>query len=445
MTARQNAAARPAAGVFATNRSTKQTDQDRYKKWSRREFGIELEVVDLNELAVDLESDALYRVAENDLVVRPRKPRVLQPVAVFRERQESLLPGFGAPLVGREAEMGELQDALARGRQPGGARIVVIEGPAGVGKTRLAVDASNAAATTIVAAPGTEVTADSLADVSLDGPSVVVADDAHRSPDLSGLAAMLGDPRFDSVTVVLTVAAGSAAGVLARWGLDRARAVAVPLGGLGRKEIGQIVAGHGFTAQAFRSHVAAVAQGSPWLAHAACLIAAERRIFSWRDTAELLGQLVDRRLRQAGIDSDEHRAAAVALALLTTVNEGRELAVLAGAVTALPHDAHRLDILLEDLAPAENLIHAGGSRCMGDDDVVRDGGRWGARATGERCGMVIDRAAATGLSRYDECVRAAAAAADEQRGQRRGDPCAAPPALGPAAAARSGQGAVHPG
>jgi hypothetical protein len=233
---------RPEKAIFATNRSTKQADQDRYKKWSRREFGIELEVVDLNELAVDLESDALYRVAENDFGVRPRKPRVLQPVAVFRERQESLLPGFGAPLVGREAEMEDLRDALARGRQPGGARIVVIEGPAGVGKTRMAVDASHAAATTMVAAAGTEVTADSLADVSLDGPSVVVADDAHRSPDLSGLAARLGDPRFDSVTVVLTVAAGSAAGVLARWSLDRARAVTVPLGGLGRKEIGQIVA-----------------------------------------------------------------------------------------------------------------------------------------------------------------------------------------------------------
>src|ERR1019366_195649 len=82
-------------------------------------------------------------------------------------------------------------------------------------------------------------------------------------------------------------------------------------------------------------------------------------------------------------------------------------------------------------APAENLIHAGGSRCMGETDLVRDGGRWGARTTGERCGMVIDRAAAT--------------AADEQPGQRRGDPRAAPPALGPAAAARSGQGAVHPG
>src|ERR1035438_5841182 len=56
--------------------------------------------------------------------------------------------------------------------------------------------------------------------------------------------------------------------------------------------------------------------------------------------------------------------------------------------------------------------------------------------------MVIDCAAATGLSRCDERIRAAAAATDEKRGQRRGDPRAAPPALGLAAAAWSGLGIV---
>ena len=48
-------------------------------------------------------------------------------------------------------------------------------------------------------------------------------------------------------------------------------------------------------------------------------------------------------------------------------------------------------------------------------DAVRDGGLWGVGATGERCGMVIDRAPAAGLPRCDERLRAAAAAADEQR------------------------------
>jgi hypothetical protein len=98
--------------------------------------------------------------------------------------------------------------------------------------------------------------------------------------------------------------------------------------------------------------VAGIAQGSPWLAHTACLIAAKQGIFRWSDTAELLTQLVEQRLRQAGSGSDEHRAAAVALALLTTAGEGRDLAALAGAVTVLPHDPARLEVLLEDLVQA---------------------------------------------------------------------------------------------
>jgi hypothetical protein len=64
---------------------------------------------------------------------------------------------------------------------------------------------------------------------------------------------------------------------------------------------------------------------------------------------------------------------------------------------------------------------------MGEAGVARDGGRLGIRATGKRCGMVIGRASATGLSGHDERIRAAAAAAGEPPGQRRKDLRAAPP------------------
>lgn len=149
------------------------------------------------------------------------------------------------------------------------------------------------------------------------------------------------------------MAAGSTSTVLARLGLDRSRAETVTLAGLSRSEIDQIVTGHGFTGEAFRSHVASIAQGSPWLAHTACLIAAKQGIFRWSDTAELLAQLVEQRLRQAEAGSDEHRAAAVALALLATAGEGKDLADLVGAVTLLPHDPARLEVLLEDLVQAD--------------------------------------------------------------------------------------------
>jgi hypothetical protein len=343
---------RPEKAIFVTNRSTKQTTQLTWKKWSGKELGIVLEIVDLNELSLELESDELYQVAENDLGVRPRGPRVLQPVAAFRDTQKSRLPGADSPLVGRVHDMQTLTEAVTPSRQPASTRIVVIEGPGGIGKTRLAVDGAYAAATTLVAATGTAVSADCLSDVPLDTPSIVIIDDAHRSPDLSGIAAMLRDPRFAGVKVVLTVPAGGTPGVLDRIGLDRAEAVIIRLAGLDRGEIDQIVKDRGFSAESFRSHVIEVAQGNPWLAHAACAVAAEQPTYSWNDTAELLSELIEHRMRHTGPEPDEHRAAAVALALLTSVKDGEELAALAGAVTALPYEPHRLDILLEDLTEA---------------------------------------------------------------------------------------------
>ncbi len=97
------------------------------------------------------------------------------------------------------------------------------------------------------------------------------------------------------------------------------------------------------------------------------------------------------------------------------------------AVLELPSDGvrpagtdprHAELILHVDLAPAENLTHAGGSRC-GCGRCGRCCARWrpvGCPCDRGRCGMVIDRALATGLPRYDEHVRASAAAADEQLG-----------------------------
>src|SRR5208282_599401 len=66
-------------------------------------------------------------------------------------------------------------------------------------------------------------------------------------------------------------------------------------------------------------------------------------------------------------------------------------------------------------APAENLIHAGWSRCTGET-MVYTAAADGRSCDGEGCGRVMDRAAATGLPRCDERVRAAAAAAGEQPG-----------------------------
>jgi hypothetical protein len=230
-------------------------------------------------------------------------------------------------------------------------RVVVVEGPGGVGKTRLAVEAGRAYKT-LIARTGTALSADKLVDVPVDVPSVIVVDDAHRSTDLSGLAAMVGDPRFARVTVVLTVRPGLADPTLRRIGLDQVEPTTIVLGPLGRSEINEIVAAHGIIDETFHLHVIDIAQGNPLIAHTACEIAAQQGTYSWQDTTSVLRNLFKNRMSHISADEHGHRATAVALAILTTAQDGEQLAALVGAVHGLPQDPHRLDEILIDLADA---------------------------------------------------------------------------------------------
>ncbi|MCA1671641.1 MAG: AAA family ATPase, partial [Actinobacteria bacterium] len=261
------------------------------------------------------------------------------------------MPGRNAPLVGRDDELARLRNALASAAGSSANRVVVVEGPGGIGKTRLVVEAGRAS-TTLVARTGTALSDDKLVDVPLDAPSVLVIDDAHRSPDLSGLAAMVGDPRFAGVTVVLTVRPGLAAPTLRRAGLDHVNPTTITLGPLGRSEISEIVTACGVTDEAFHFHVIDIAEGNPLIAHSACEIAVQQGTHSWQDTASVLRDLFKIRLRHLTTDGHEHLAVAVALALLTTAQNSDQLATLADAVHGLPRDPHRLHELLTDLVDA---------------------------------------------------------------------------------------------
>ena len=279
----------------------------------------------------------------------PAGPRILVDADEFLAGMGRLVPGGGEPVVGRDDVLGQVV-AFAGDGPVSASRVLVVEGRGGIGKTRVAVEGARRAGTTLVAGTAVSLNADAMAGLPVGEPVVLVVDDAHRCPDLSGLAALAADPRYDQVKLVLTVRPGLAETVLMNAGLDRLRTARVELRALDRADIEAIVVGRGFDNPVFALAVVDLAEGVPLIAHAACDLAATGGTFSWHDAADIIEDHVVARLLAAG--GYELRAAAVALAALSTAERGEDLAPLCGAVTGLPSDEARLDVLLADLADA---------------------------------------------------------------------------------------------
>jgi hypothetical protein len=332
--------------IFVTNQSADQKTQTRYKGQARA-LGVTLEVFDLNELVLELDGDALRWVAENELGVRPRQPRVLAAPAEFFEQLSRSVPGVDAAVVGRDDVLDRIKVFVAN-QDLSAPRVLVVAGRGGVGKTRVAVEGAFQAATTLIARTATRVDGGALTAVPLGDPAVLVVDDAHRSRDLSGLAAMVGDSRFDRVKIILTVRPGLQDLALESAGLGGLSYVSEDLRSLDRADIDAIIVGHGINDPEFVRAVVTLAEGSPLVAHAACELATTQNSFNWGDAAGILEDYVVKRLLATA--DDETRAAAVALAVLSSAEGGEDLARLASAVTSLPADTGRLDTILADLA-----------------------------------------------------------------------------------------------
>lgn len=346
--AKQPAKERPVRAIFATSRSTRQTDQKRYVAKAKA-LGVALEIFDLNEFALELASPSLRWVAELELSVRPQVPSALVPAAVFLEQLRKTVPGADHPLQGRDADIAAIR-AFAAGAGQVGPRVLVVEGPGGIGKSRTAAAAAMDAGPALVARTAVKVDTAALADVPVTGPVTLIVDDAHRAEDLSGVAALAGDSRYDNVRVVLTARTGYADQAVARAGLaDRPRDTVV-LGPLDRAAVDAIVRGHGIDDAEFALAVINIAEGVPLIAHAAAAQAADVGTFDWDDAGAVLESFTSSRVL-LGADKTL-RAAAVALALLGSADGGQDVARLAGAVTGLPADPGRLHGLLDDLADA---------------------------------------------------------------------------------------------
>lgn len=340
---------RRAKAIYVTNRSTTEKVKERWRKTASDDYGVALEIVTLAELATELESDGLRWVAELELGVRPRAPYRLSTWAQYMEVLAGSVPGMTAPVVGREGELQALGTALTE--EGPLSRVVVVEGPGGAGKTRLAIEAARVVSAVVVAPTGVALEVGAFAEVPVDDSLIVLIDDADRARDLSGLAALLHDVRFKRVRFVLTVRPGRRLGVLQHWGVERWAGPVVELRPLERSAIDALVTGRGIGGAAFRQSVIDLAQGNPLIAHTACEVGLAANRFDWPRAADLLRAMAERRL-PADDSAQQHRAAAVALALLGPVAGGEDLAALAGAISALPPEPYRLSVLLDDLADA---------------------------------------------------------------------------------------------
>ncbi|MCI3240890.1 ATP-binding protein [Streptomyces spinosisporus] len=276
-------------------------------------------------------------------------PRSLSTWSDYADRLGRSVPGMSEPLVGRDAELAELRAALTDEERA--SRIIVVEGAGGVGKTRLAIEAAKSVPAVLVAPTGVALPPEVFAQVPVDSPLVIIVDDADRSPDLTGLSALVNDSRFERVRLIMTMRPGRRTSTLRRCGLEHAVGTATEIRVLDRAAIDAIITGRGIENLAFRLSVIDLAQGNPLIAHVACEAALSSGKFDWTDAASLLRAMADDRL-PSDESNDQHRAAAVALALLGSAASENDLAPLASAVSTLPSEPHRLSTLLDDLADA---------------------------------------------------------------------------------------------
>jgi len=179
-----------------------------------------------------------------------------------------------APLVGREADLDAIVTALT---DPAGPRVVIVEGPAGLGKSRLVLDALRQVENklrpvpVLVRAEGHVLNSGALDELPV-GPTILLAEDAHRDP--RELEALLGYARrTEGVRVVLTVrwfgrAAVEQAAVAAQFALTELMMHALtPLTATAARQLVTDLQGDGLTLDpVFAEQLAQAARATPFVA-----------------------------------------------------------------------------------------------------------------------------------------------------------------------------------
>jgi hypothetical protein len=321
---------RPSVAVFVTNRDPGEAALSKHRVRAEG-MGVALEILGKTQLAVSLNQPHLRWVAEFELGLEPLRPRALLSAAEFARVTARLVPGFEAALVGADDIARQLREQLWS-EQPDGPRIIVVEGAGGLGKTRLAVETASRDFTTLVAPTAVSLPPTEVIGLPAGDRAVLVIDDAHRCPDLSGVRALLLDERFDHTKIVMTTRPGLSDRVLASTRLAEFGSTALRLDPMPREAMAQLVRDCGIDDDRFATTVIDVARGVPLIAHAMCEAALKKGSFGGRDMVDVLNSRVADQLDEL---DDATRAVAVALALASS-STGVGLERYAPAVTRMP-------------------------------------------------------------------------------------------------------------
>ena len=401
----------PRRMIYVTHRTaTEAAQKTRVKKAAR--LGVQLRIYERGWLWPRLQGK--YRhLAEEFLGLRPALPGRFVAGDDRRAQLEKSIPGFAAPVVEtkaldyvREAVKAAVTDTARNtpfeNDEPTPARVVLLEGPGGAGKTRAALDGATGVQT-LVLQTAQNFDRDAVGALAPHEAGVVIVDDAHRVSDLSGVRLLLDDSAWRGWHIVMTLRPGFADEVLDRAGVSAGEVRAIAFEGLTRPEAAELVKNppYRITVTELARHVVELARGNPLMLHLGAQ-AAVRGELTTRGQADLLRGYVRhmRRSLPQGLHGDLVTMAALYGGLsastdLAIVRHLHPAAALPGIRSALADaadaglgvfDGEAFSVTPDAIAPVvvlDELLRGGSSRLSIDDFPLGelDGKGYGARAS----------------------------------------------------------------
>ena len=219
--------------------------------------------------------DRIYQGADAEAIrqtvlelLEARQFRTLLTHAEFSDRIErSALTSYRVPLVGRDAKLQEIQQALGGDNQ-----VIILHGSAGLGKTHLLLalaDVISNEQTLWYVRNEAESIEPDLASLDAEQQHIIVVDDAHRFKLLHQLREVLVNPKLaGKATLVLATRSAFQDSVLYQLNLPADQVSSIEIQPLENKDIDQILQNppYNIAGQALRSIVTRIAEGNPLIA-----------------------------------------------------------------------------------------------------------------------------------------------------------------------------------